>query len=327
MRKISAVLAATITLVLANPASASTYVALGDSITFGETDLIYRQSNGDRDATGPRGYVSGFADYLATRNNGARPTVLNFAIDGETTGSFVTSAGRTPPVAGRGDQPLQLENLNYDGDQRAQGNLFAQAVATQNAAQNPVTDISVTLGFNNLAALASLPTAQALAAALGALAQYRTEYTGILFNIRSLTPGANLYLLGYYNPFPADPGSPGAPIFNAYGTQLNSIIQGLAVQFGAKYVDTATPFIGREAELTYLDEQPHGYFRDGLFPGVEPIGNVHPNAAGYAVITQQLINASAVPEPASWVMMVLGVGGVGLVMRRRSRTSTRIRFT
>lgn len=260
MRYSLAIMAA-LTLVHVGPATASTYIALGDSITFGETDLIYRQSNGDKDVAGPRGYVSGFADYLASRNNGVRPTVLNFAIDGETTGSFTSNAGRTPPVAGRTDVPLQLENLNYAGDQRSQGALFAQAVTTQNLVQNPVTDISVTLGFNNLAALSSLPTAQALAAAPGVLAQYRLEYAGILTSIRSATPNANLYLLGYYNPFPADPTSPAAPIFNAYGTQLNGIIQSLAVQFGARYVDTATPFVGREAELRTWTSSRTGLFK------------------------------------------------------------------
>lgn len=98
------------------------------------------------------------------------------------------------------------------------------------------------------------------------------------------------------------------------------------MQFGARYVDTATPFLGREAEPTCLDEHPYGCSRRS-FPGVGPIGTVHTNATGYAVITQQLVNARAVLEPASCVMMGLGVSGLGFVMRRRSRTTTRIRFT
>jgi len=39
--------------------------------------------------------------------------VVNLAIDGETASIFITNAGRTPPVMGRDDAPLQLENLNY----------------------------------------------------------------------------------------------------------------------------------------------------------------------------------------------------------------------
>ena len=55
----------------------------------------------------------------------------------------------------------------------------------------------------------------------------------MLSDVRSLAPTASLYLLGYYNPFPADPASPAAPIFTAGGTVLNDIIQSLATQFDA----------------------------------------------------------------------------------------------
>lgn len=312
MRHLSSALAAAMLIVATAPASASTYIALGDSITFGETDLNYVQSYG------VRSYVSGFANYLAARNGGVAPAVINLAIDGETTGSFTSNVGRTPPVAGRTDQPLQLENLDYTGDQVAQGTLFAQTVQTQAAAQNPVTTISVTLGFNNLAALAGTNPSDATVQTT--LATYQTQYAGILSTIRSTAPAASLYLLGYYNPFPADPASPAAPLFNTYGTELNGIIQSLAGQFGATYVDVAPGFVGREAELTYLDEQPHGFFRTGTFSGTEPIGNVHPNDAGYAVITQRLDAAAAggVPEPASWSLMLVGFGAVGFALRRRA---------
>ena len=67
---------------------------MGDSITFGETDRAYIPSYVDR------GYVSGFADTLGARNGGARPTVINLAIDGETVASFFSGNGRTVPVVG-----------------------------------------------------------------------------------------------------------------------------------------------------------------------------------------------------------------------------------
>ena len=86
--------------------AAPTYIGLGDSITFGETDLNYVQSYGDR------GNVGDFANIIGSRT-GTRPNVINLAIDGETASSFMSNAGRTPPVVGRGDSPLLLENLNY----------------------------------------------------------------------------------------------------------------------------------------------------------------------------------------------------------------------
>ena len=293
--------------------AASVYFALGDSITFGETDLSYVQSYGDG------GYVSQFADTLATRDGGVRPDVVNLAIDGETAASFQSNAGRTPPVVGRGDAPLQAENLNYAGNMVAQGALFATRVAAEKAAGNSVDNVTITLGFNELAALASLPPAEGLAAITPTIATYRTNYATVLTEIRTLLPNANLYLLGYYNPFPADPSSPAAPIFNTGGMALNAAIESLASQFGARFVDTATPFLGNEAAYTYLDEQPHGATVTGPFGGILPIGNVHPNTAGYTAIAGAVSAAGAVPEPAVWLSLIVGFGAVGSIQRRTRR--------
>jgi hypothetical protein len=37
-------------------------------------------------------------------------------------------------------------------------------------------------------------------------------------------------------------------------------------------------------------------------------------------------NVSAVPEPGTWMLMILGLGAVGFAMRRRQTTSTRYQF-
>lgn len=54
--------------------AAPVYIAVGDSIAFGEIDLSDRQSLGDRS------FVGLYADALAVR--GIRPMVVNLAIDG-----------------------------------------------------------------------------------------------------------------------------------------------------------------------------------------------------------------------------------------------------
>jgi len=288
--------------------AAPTYIALGDSITFGETDLQYVPSFGDR------GYVGRFADIQASRT-GVRPNVVNLAIDGETASSFVTE---------RGDSPLQLENLNYgNSNANSQSTLFATTVAAQNAVGNSVSTITVTLGFNELAALSPMqntPAAEnaAIAQIPSTLAAYQTNYSNVLTQVRSLAPNANLYLLGYYNPFPADPESPAAPVFNAGGTALNGVIQKLAAQFGATYVDNAAPFMGNEARYTFQALQPAGSSVSGPFGGVLPIGNVHPNGQGYDVIAANVAGATRVPEPATWAMLAVGLGALGMVRRRRA---------
>lgn len=294
--------------------SSPTYIALGDSITFGETDLNYVQSYGIR------GYVAPFAATLASRL-GTVPNVVNLAIDGETATSFFSNSGRTPPVVGRGDAPLQLENLNYNNSTAlSQDQVFRNTVASQQAAGNAIAAISITLGFNETAALAPATNtpateAAALAAVPAELAAYRVNYSNVLSEIRSQAPYASLYVLGYYNPFPADPTSPAAPIFDMYGTQLNSIIQSLAIQYGATYVDNATPFLGNEAAYTYQAALPAGSSVTGLYGGLLPIGDVHPNAVGYAQIAAD-VAVSSVPEPAS--LALLGSGLIALVMGRRT---------
>ena len=91
-------------------------------------------------------------------------------------------------------------------------------------------------------------------------------------------------------------------MFNAGGTQLNGVIQGLAARYGVTYADTATPFLGNEARSTYQAVQPAGSSVAGAFGGITPIGNVHPNELGYAAIAAQVAasgDATAVPEPST----------------------------
>lgn len=310
---------------LAGPAWADAYIALGDSITFGETDLRYVPSDGDR------GYVDDFADFLATRNGGDRPDVFNLAIDGETSSSFFSGFGRTPPVVGRGDLPLALQNTNYTGlTPLSQSATFLQRAAAVTASGDTIGTVSITLGFNELAALTSLPPAAGLAAIAPTLDRYRTTYAAVLAQIRTVAPTADLYVLDYFNPFPGDDNAgtnPASAIFAAGGPQLNSIIQQLAADYGGTYVDLFTPFVGREGELTYIDEvgagdttpPPYSAFDAGL----APIGNVHPTEQGYAIIARQLAaSAAAVPEPATWTTLLLGFGMIGGSLRyRRRRTA------
>jgi len=335
MIKPAAVTALVSASLLASPALASTYIALGDSITFGETDLRYIPSDG------VRGYVDDFAQTLETRT-GEDIDVVNLAIDGETSASFLRGFGRTPPVEGRGDLPLALQNTNYSGlTPLTQLEIFMNVVSDVRAAGDTVSTISLTLGFNELAALATLPPSAGLAAIPATLDAFRVTFSDVLSQITSTAPNADLYLLGYYNPFPADDNAtpnPATPIFAEAGPMLNAIIEELAFEFGGIYVDTSTPFLGREAELTYIDEvgngdrtpPPYSQFDMGL----TPIGNVHPTEEGYAVIVDALAGAtplnSAVPEPSAWILMLLSFGGIGFAMRRVKqgdavRSASRIR--
>ncbi|MGI4880369.1 MAG: PEPxxWA-CTERM sorting domain-containing protein [Janthinobacterium lividum] len=53
--------------------------------------------------------------------------------------------------------------------------------------------------------------------------------------------------------------------------------------------------------------------------GVLPIGNVHPNTAGYTAIAGAVSAAGAVPEPAVWLILIVGFGVIGSAQRLRRR--------
>ena len=314
--------AATLALGLAgaSPAAAApVLLALGDSVTFGEDDLVYEPVPGDR------GYVSRLADLLA-RGPGPRPEVRNFAIDGETADSFQDGTGRTPPVEGRTDRILALQNTSYDeaGGIETQQRKFLDAVAAERAVGNTVRAITITLGFNELAALATMPTDEALAAIPETLDAYRENYADVLSTIRGVAPEAPLYLPAYYNPFPADPDSPAAPIFFEAGSDLNRVIEDLAEEFGATYVGGVPErFVGREEAFTFLDDQPAGFvLAEGPFGGELPIGNVHATEAGYGAIAGAFaaeLDIAPIPVPAALPLYLGALAGGALVVRRRRK--------
>ncbi len=105
-------------------------------------------------------------------------------------------------------------------------------------------------------------------------------------------------MLGYYNPFNADPTSPIGQIADPAIKALNSLIASEAAAFGARYVNIYTPFVGNELAYTYIAS-----------------GNVHPNATGYAVIASQL---ETVPEPSTFLVFGAGLASC-VLLKRRSR--------
>ena len=298
---------------------ASILLALGDSLTRGETDLQYVPSY-----SANAGYVGLVAQSLAARNGGVAPKVINLAIDGETSASFTTGVGRVPPVTGRGDIPLASENLNYNPNALVtQSQLLQATVATQQRLGNTISTVTMTLGANDLFTLFNAPGFTPNSATdpmvASTLATYRMNESAILATIRSLLPNATLDLIAVYNPFPADPTNTFGPLVGAVGSQFNAVLKSLAAEFGATCVDVPPLFVGHENEYTYQGVLPQGSSVGGPFGGTLPLGDVHPNALGYSVIANAVIAANAVPEPASWLLMSLGLGSVVGIARFKTR--------
>ncbi len=301
-RSIVAPLAMLSLMFLAQPARAGimTYLSIGDSVAFGETNFTQNPSNGDR------GFVTDFAGYLASQNGGVRPIVVNTAIDGETSLSFLTGSGRVLSVPGTTDQAVASWNTNYTSNPtQSQNSMMLQQILSAKASGNDVGVVTVSLGANDLFKLAASPgflsaspadQATQLAQTLHNIAN---SYSVILAEVHAFLPNAKVYALGEYNPFPANPNNPLSGIAGPAIQGLNATIQSVAKSWGAQYVDTYTPFVGHEADYTYMSPTS---------------GNVHPNALGYSVIASQI---EAVPEPSTLAVMGLGFAALAVQIRRR----------
>lgn len=282
----------------ASAAKIGDYLALGDSMAFGETDFSANPSNGDR------GYVSIYADALAKSNGGVRPHVINLAADGETSSTFFNGSANHDGTPG---QPASQWNLNYSGPSQSQNSQMLATIAGEKAAGHEINTVTIQIGANDLLAAVgtpgflSMPPDQQQAAIGQHLALIAANDKALLTELKTLLPNATLVMLGYHNPFNADPKSAIGQIADPAIKALNAIIAGEAAAFGAKYVDTYTSFLGHELDYTYIAS-----------------GNVHPNAKGYAVIATQI---EAVPEPSTFLV---GAGILGWIAAGRLRPRRKV---
>src|SRR4051812_45941091 len=158
--------------------SMKTYISVGDSMAFGETDFGHNPSNAER------GYVKGYADSLAARNGGVRPNVIGLGVDAETTSTFMN--GGTHGDGTVSGLPAPQLNTNYSDPSVPQNTLLLSKIASEAAAGHVVSNVSVQLGANDLFVVANSPGFFALsdadkqaqiAAAFGTIQQ---NYTTLL---------------------------------------------------------------------------------------------------------------------------------------------------
>jgi lysophospholipase L1-like esterase len=296
-------IAAVLAIAAGAPASgAGVYLSLGDSVGLGEGAMPWTASYGTN-----QGYVPLYATYLATKNGGVQPAVLNLAVPGETTASFFSGSGRVGPnnqaPTAAEDATLVALNKNYTDYAAAHGgtvptqqDLLARALATEGKS---ISNVTISLGSDDLYKLV-LTDPNPAADLPKTLTTLAGKYAGIVEEIRAASPNAQITLVGSYDPYP--PGTPGAiaALAGPAITALNQTISTLASQLHVSFADSSAAIGNNQLADTYIAS-----------------GNVHPNAAGYAAIAGAI---EAVPEPSTFAVMALGAAGWAVAGRvRRSR--------
>lgn len=288
------------------------YLAVGDSSAFGETDRTRNPSAGDR------GYVAPFADFLGSRL-GARPAVINTAINGETSKSFFTGL-----VSDRASTDGITLNSRYapfaPGYAITQRDYMNSMIDGALAQGRDIKFVTVQLGANDLSNVGDDPNFLALPPNAQAQVVGRTIQTAagnlsaLLTDVRTRLPNADVYVIGYHNPYGGNPSHPLASLAAPALQGLNQAIGAVGSAYGAKYVNFYPVVLGRERELTLIDRYP-----------ADNINYVHLNDAGYRAVSRVLIDAAAdspqlppVPAPPAVVLLVLGAAGLGVRRLRRA---------
>jgi hypothetical protein len=130
-------------------------------------------------------------------------------------------------------------------------------------------------------------------------------------------PGPQSYDLAFVNSLPT---SPPAYIYFAYDISANTFVPGVSNGYAGNYATILAGVNSNGTNGFFFDplvSQGPGMGYDGVLDGYNPYTNQQYTAASFTI--------TAVPEPATWAMMVLGFLGMGyMAYRRRSSASLRI---
>lgn len=231
------------------------YLALGDSLATGVTP----------DSKLGSGYTDFIAEALKSQN------VLNsfnkgFSLPGYTTSDILKDlqANATKPVFGTGNQGDTAE---------LHKSIAAADIITISAGANDV------LPYFKVDAATGVPTVD-LAKIMASIQQVGVNYSQILKTIYTINPDVQVYVMGYYNPFPQ--------MDATYQTQIAQLMNGLNGAIKTGLTGTTAAFIPTAEKIA-----------ENYAANLPNPKNIHLSESGYKVVSD-LFNQKLV-ENYPWV--------------------------
>jgi lysophospholipase L1-like esterase len=240
----------------------ATYLALGDSIAFGDDPTVENLANENRFA----GYPESLARTLELRH-------VNAACPGETSGSFVAEG--TPDNGCRAFREQWGIHAKYDGTQLA--------FALDYLRDNPVDLVTIALGGNDLLMVLAVCGGDAQCAVERlppVLAEVQANFIQALSAIRGVYQG-RIVVPTYFAPVED-------PSVVAGARYLNAVLAGVATALGADVADAFEAF--------RPENQPRDVCADGLLialPAPQSGCDKHPSPAGDELIAQTIADVLA----------------------------------
>jgi len=278
----------------------STYLALGDSLTYGYHAKQFSEELKSKGFAEAKNYEEGFVNDFGATLKVLQPKlqIADLGCPGETTETFVNGPGAPYTgsycAGGPTGSPFPLAFLHKPYSHNTQME-EAEAILKENSNVSPITlDMGAndilqflehTCGFPSTYTCSETQVLTEVAAVSG-------RVNAIAEKLHALDPRATIVLVGQYNPYPAVLPPPGADksaaVYNIFLANYASKIP------GAVFADPLTRFNpssvtkGPETEdiptiCAYTAMCP-----GGVFNPASPEADIHPTTLGYAVLAESI---------------------------------------
>jgi lysophospholipase L1-like esterase len=286
----------------ANIVTGSTYLALGDSLTYGYHAKQFSEELHNSGFANPANYEEGFVNDFAATLRVLQPKLqlINLGCPGETTQTFLEGSGTAGDCAGGPTgTPFPYPFLHHPythGSQLEE----AEAILKENPNVSPIT---IDLGANDILQFiehtCGFPAHNTCTEAQlgGELVHVASQVNVIAEKVHAAAPHATIALVGLYNPFPLVLPAPGGDASTAF---FNSQLQSDAAKIpNAVFANPLTRFNPGPAEV---EDLPTICAYTAMCPGgtynpTSPEADIHPTTLGYAVMAETISSQFGQPGP------------------------------